>query len=98
MSNLIKIDELLLAQHANLAADDECYFLLEYIAHSRLDSSAGNQLIRNFKKSLDKKDKPEWMYKTLAILEIGQTLSAGLGSIIDFAATTLIPIPPSKIR
>ena len=98
MSPLLKIDEQLLPDHGSLSPDDECYFLLNYIAHSNPDHSLGNTFIRNLKKKMDRKGKWEWPYKEWTIQQSAAALAAAIPAIVDFTTTTFIPIPPSKIR
>jgi hypothetical protein len=98
MSNLVKIDELVVEQHSSLLASDECYYLLEYTARQPSSYSRGNNLIRNLKKPMDRKGRPEWKYKGAAIRTIAQELQSALPAVIDFDCTTIIPIPPSKIK
>ena len=98
MSNLVKIDELIIGQHWSLSQTDECYYLLEYTARQRPPLSRGNDLIMNLKKPMDRKGRPEWRYKEWAINEIARELRSSLSVVIDFPSTTIIPIPPSKIR
>ena len=50
---LTKIDDLARPDHFYLTADDECYFLGEYTARKGFAFSPTNQLILNFKKSMD---------------------------------------------
>jgi hypothetical protein len=98
MSNLVRIDELLISEHGSLSLLDECYYLLEYTAREGYGHSTGNDLIQNLKKPMDRRGRPEWKWKTLAIQKIAQELTPALPVVINFATTTIIPIPPSKIR
>lgn len=95
MSGLKKIEGSMLRQHSSLSAADECYFLFEYISK---EDSFENLLIRDLKKPVDRRDKLEWPYKSLAINDIAREVAAGLPEIVDFDTTTLIPVPPSKTR
>jgi hypothetical protein len=98
MSTLVKIDELLMGEHGSLTRSDECYYLFEYTARSGYSHSKSNDLIQNCKKPMDRKGRPEWKWKTWAIREIAEELRPALPAVIDFATTTIVPIPPSKIR
>jgi hypothetical protein len=98
MSNLVKIDELVIGEHASLSPKDECYYLFEYTSREKAAFSRGNRLIINLKKPMDRLDRPEWRYKGQAINEIAQELQLAFPSVIDFSESTIIPIPPSKIR
>ncbi len=94
---LTKIDDLTRPDHAYLGAEDECYFLGEYTARRGYAFSATNQLILNFKKSMDRRGKPEWKFKTRAIRTAAEALQTAL---IDKARETLtfVPVPPSKAK
>ncbi len=94
---LTKIDDLTRPDHFYLAADDACYFLGEYTARKGYAFSATNQLILNFKKSLDKRGTPQWKYKERAIDLAAAAFRAALtGELLS--RITLVPIPPSKAR
>ena len=103
MPALIKIGHHLLPEHGSLSSDDECYFLLNYTAHSNAAHSNAahsldNTFIRNLKKKMDRKGKFEWPYKEWSIQQVAAALAAALPALVDFSTTTFIPIPPSKIR
>jgi hypothetical protein len=94
---LTKIDDLARPDHFYLTPDDECYFLGEYTARKGYAFSATNQLILNFKKSMDKRATAQWRYKEKAIAEAAAAFRAALNKeLLDIA--TLVPIPPSKTR
>jgi hypothetical protein len=98
MPALNKIGNHLLSEHASLSMDDDCYFLLEYTAHTDSTHSLGNTFIRNLKKKMDRKGKFEWPYKEWTIQQVAAALAAAIPSLVDFTNTTFVPIPPSKIR
>jgi hypothetical protein len=98
MSSLLKIDELIRDQHYHLLPEDECYYLMEYTAHKTWGYSPANNLIYNCKKKMDQRGRPGWGYKAQAIHTIGALLKGALPSVIDFSKTTLVPLPPSKIK
>lgn len=90
-----KLDELHLPDHCYLTSEDVVYFLREYTPRAGYAYSATNQLILNFKKTMDRKGKAEWQYKEKAINQI----TAEIGSNVKIEwlqLATLIPIPPSK--
>ena len=94
---LTKIDDLARPDHSYLTPADECYFLGEYTARKGYAFSATNQLILNFKKSMDKRATVQWRYKERAIEEAAAAFRAALNSEwLDGA--TLVPIPPSKSK
>jgi hypothetical protein len=94
---LTKIDDLARPDHFYLTPADECYFLGEYTARKGYAFSATNQLILNFKKSMDKRNTPQWRYKERAIDEAAAAFRAALNE--EWLETaTLVPIPPSKSK
>jgi predicted amidophosphoribosyltransferase len=96
MYRLQKIDELLLPAHQYLTPEDECYFFMTY---TRLDQgyTAENDLILNFKKGMDRKNKPEWRYKVYAIHEISNLFVESM-RLSNEAQTIFVPIPPSWMK
>ena len=90
-----KVDELTRSDHWYLTANDKCFFIGEYTARQGYAYSETNQLILNFKKTMDRRNRPEWKYKGQAI----QRVAGVLRSAIDKAMLdriTFVPIPPSK--
>jgi hypothetical protein len=92
---LTEIDDLTRPDHYHLNAGDKCLFLGEYTARKGFSFSATNQLVLNFKKSVDRRGRPEWQHKERAIREVGQAF-AGAFKAAWLASVTLVPIPPSK--
>ena len=97
MLRLSKVDELHLSDHCYLTSSDECLFLREYIPHVGYSGGETNSLISNFKKGLDRRGQPGWLYKGRAIRQIAQELVSTLNSEW-LKIATLIPIPPSKSK
>jgi hypothetical protein len=94
---LTKIDALTLGDHSYLTGDDTCYFLGEYTARKGYAFSATNNLVLNFKKSLEKRGRPEWQYKDRAIFTAAAAMRGALNAEwLNMA--TLVPIPPSKAK
>jgi len=94
---LTQIDELMLPDHVYLNDEDTCYFLGEYTARQGYGYSATNQLIFNFKKPMDRRDRPEWRYKEIAIRQAARAFRNALNpAFIDYA--TFVPVPPSKAK
>jgi hypothetical protein len=93
--HLTEIDDLTRPDHYHLNAGDACLFLGEYTARKGFSFSATNQLVLNFKKSVDRRGRPEWQHKERAIRETGQAF-AGAIQAAWLASATLVPIPPSK--
>jgi hypothetical protein len=75
-----------------LRPGDECYYAREYVSHGNWDASEANQLIRNFKKTNDRRGRPEWRYKTQAIHQFATELA----QIVNYGI--LCAIPSSKRR
>jgi hypothetical protein len=93
--HLTEIDDLTRPDHYHLSASDTCLFLGEYTARKGFSFSATNQLVLNFKKSVDRRGRPEWQHKERAIREVGEAF-AGAIKAAWLAGVTLVPIPPSK--
>jgi predicted amidophosphoribosyltransferase len=70
-------------------------FLGEYTARKGFSFSATNQLVLNFKKSVDRRGRPEWQHKERAIREVGQAFAVAVEAEW-LASATLVPMPPSK--
>jgi len=94
---LTKVDSLTISDHSYLDNDDECFYLGEYTARAGFSFSATNNLIQNLKKPLDRKERPEWRYKNLAIQEAGIALRGAIGEGMIRSATW-VPMPPSKAK
>ena len=92
---LTRIDELTRGDHWYLGEADECYCLGEYTARKGFAFSETNQLIANFKKSVERRGRPDWKYKGAAIRTAGSAFRAAL-SEAWLARATLVPVPPSK--
>lgn len=94
---LRKIDALERPDHYYLTESDDCYYLMEYTSGRGYEYSKTNQLISNFKKTMDRKGRAEWKYKTRAIREAsGYFQNVFDGDYLE--EVTLVPIPPSKAK
>lgn len=92
-----EIDDLTRPDHWHLTPEDRCFFLEEYTARAGYAFSETNSLILNFKKSPEKRGRPEWRYKEEAIRKVAGMFRNALSR--DWLATvTLVPIPPSKAK
>ena len=94
---LTEIDDLTRPDHSYLELSDRCYFLGEYTARKGFSFSATNNLIHNFKKTVDRRGRPEWPYKAQAI----QNAAAALREAFlpeGLSVLTLVPVPPSKAK
>ncbi len=90
-----KIDDLTRAHHVHLTKTDECFFLGEYTAYKGYQYSETNDLIFNFKKSVEHKGTSQWQYKINAIQVVAAAFREGLNPE-KLNLLTFIPIPPSK--
>ena len=92
-----KVDELALCDHYYLSEDDVCYYIGEYTAKGGFAYSDTNSLVLNFKKDPDRKGRPEWRYKGLAIQRVAATFREALGEG-PLRSMTFVPIPPSSAK
>lgn len=94
---LTKIDDLTRPDHSYLSATDDCYFLGEYTARQGFAFSAANNLILNFKKSVNRRGTAQWQWKERAIQQAAGAFRAALNDeFLNIA--TLVPVPPSKAK
>lgn len=93
----IQIDESLRSDHYYLEEDDVCFCLGEYQSGGGFHASDVNRLISNFKKPVDRKNRPEYRYKEQAIDEVSERLRSSLNKD-QFPHCTFVPIPPSKCK
>lgn len=91
-----KVDELTRPDHVWLGEADRCFFLGEYTAGQGFQYSATNSLVLNFKKGLDKRQKPEWKYKEQAVEQVAGAFRGALGA--NPPRWVFVPVPPSKAR
>lgn len=77
-----------------LGDDDSCYYARDYISEGGYQASETNNLINNFKKSPDKRGRPEWRYKELAI----QRFASEIAEISNIAVFYVTCVPSSKAR
>lgn len=92
---LLEIDDLVRGDHFYLEEGDLCFYWGEYSARMGYGYSETNSLIFNFKKSLKRRDHPDWPYKGKAI-DLIATSFRKIFSEDMFSNMTLIPVPPSK--
>lgn len=94
-NRLTKVDDLTRRDHAYLTAVDACYFIGEYTARQGYSYSPTNDLILNFKKSVDRRHRPEWQYKERAMQVVAAAFRFALApEALDHL--TFVPIPPSR--
>jgi hypothetical protein len=94
-SRVVQLDALALPAHYYLDAADVCYFAGEYTAGAGHAFSETNQLILNFKKSVEKRGSAQWQYKERAIEQAAALLR---GAIRKDLKITFVPVPPSKAK
>lgn len=93
---LSRIDDLTRPDHTYLQSDDDCLYLGDYTARQPYSFSATNQLIWNFKKSMDQQGQQGWHYKAEAIQEAATAFRVAMQADLDM--WTFVPIPPSKAK
>ncbi|MBZ2206535.1 hypothetical protein [Massilia soli] len=97
--HLLKIDPSNIGDHHYLGPEHECFFFYEYAARQGYAFSEGNQLVSNIKKSVLRRGQPEYRYKERAIASAGNLLHRVLSAAAPLLpTTTVVPIPPSKVR
>lgn len=100
--SLVKVDRLIRPQHALLEEDDDCFFFGDYTARKGCNYSSTNQLIFNFKKSVERRGRPEYIYKARAIQQVASQFRQALAGTAEqqqsLRAYTLVPMPPSKAK
>ncbi|ADU99444.1 hypothetical protein [Alicycliphilus denitrificans] len=94
---VIRIDGSILAEHYYLAPDDECYCLGEYQPGGGYGAGPVNNLISNFKKSVDRKGRSEYVYKERAIAQVASYVGQVLKPEV-LERFTVVPVPPSKAK
>ena len=94
---LTEIDALTRPDHAYLSPEDRCVYFGEYSARAGYAAGPTNQLIHNFKKSVDRRGRPEWRYKERSITEAAVAFAAAIDNAYA-AEATLVPMPPSKAK
>lgn len=105
MSNIFsQLTEEQRGQHSYFPAGVECAYWGEFTPHKYTggklaDFSPTNRLISNLKKKMDRRDKPDFRYKSQAIMQCAGALIRGLdwNGIVQ-GRITFIPIPPSRAR
>jgi hypothetical protein len=73
-----------------LAPEDlaRCYYARDYTSGGGFGVSEANSLVLNFKKSIDRKLRPEWHYRTQAVRQFARELDTLIGAGV---AVTAIP-------
>ena len=97
-NRLQKIDSLSRWNYHHLDEDDTVYYLGDYIPREGYSASATNQFIKNFKKPLSKRGRPEWPWKSRAIDLFAKAIVALIGEEAIRERITFVPTPPSRAR
>lgn len=98
MRQLVKMDEAALNMHSALTWTDDCYYLLDFTPRKRYGFHPDNDLIKNFKRRPDRSGFIALKRKEWATREIAYLLRSALAGVVDFAHSTIVPVPPSKVR
>jgi hypothetical protein len=94
---LVKIDDSTLQDHYYLTPQDNCYYFGEYTARAGHAFSDTNQLIMNFKKSVETRGTSQWRHKEMAIRTVAELIAASVvPTEVANRTVTFVPIPPSK--
>ena len=99
---LKKIDLNIHQGHSCLTPEDECYFFSEYTAYGGYKKSEANQLILNFKKTVNRKAPPKrgFKYKAEAIETVASDLNNYFRRVPPNSSQgvsyLIVPVPPSK--
>jgi len=96
MCELREIRGPIISDHHCLSEKDRCFFLGEYTTKKGAKFSEMNQLILNFKKGVDRREKEDWKYKEEAINDIALMFWRAAGHLLKNAV--LVPTPPSKSK
>ena len=75
--------------------NDEIYYAREYISGRNYEASYANNLRSNFKKPVERRNRPEWKYKIDAIKKFAHELSCLLDDASDYVFAA---IPSSKCK
>lgn len=99
---LKRADELIKSNHPFLRMDDEVYFLGEYTVGALSEHSKINRLIINYKKPVERKYQPDWVYKGQAIEQAAELFRTSIFNTLDLSdralQATLVPVPPSMAK
>ena len=99
---LKQIDEFLVLSYPFLSHEDELYYLGEFTPRELASYSDSNRLILNYKKSIDRKDYPDWIYKEQAIKQAAslfhRSISQTSAVFKRMNQALLVPIPPSEAQ
>ena len=95
---LQKIDELYLPQHPCLTSADDCYFFLTYTVRMGYTYSEHNKFVINYKKPMDRREKPEWRYKEQAIRDAAKLVEVAVSSEVFPMGSVFVPMPPSTLK
>jgi hypothetical protein len=99
MRDLVKVDIAVKHEHTALHwPDDECYYLFDFYPGRRYGFDPDNDLVKNFKRRVDRSAGPALRRKARAMLDVANLLRPAFAALFDFATTTFVPVPPSAMR
>ena len=81
--------------HPHIKTTDQCLYFREYLSKKGYKGGQTNSLIKNFKKSPDKKQTHQWPHRTRAIKTFSKELEI-LFNLILTATITAIPTSTAK--
>lgn len=79
--------------HTFIVEGDQCYYFGEYVKGADPTTSVANDLIYNFKMSVEHRTTPRWFYKTQAVQAVGSGLAR-----LPADGYCYVPVPPSEAR
>lgn len=94
---LLQIDATTRGDHVYLRPEDYCLYIGDYTARGGFGCSPINDLVLNFKKSVSRRGRAEYVHKERAIEKVGRYFRDSFAPDA-FRQVTFIPIPPSKAR
>lgn len=94
-NKLRTIGEIERPDHYYLGPDDQCAFFGEYTARKEWSHSTTNSIIKNLKKTPDKRGTAQWRYKEQEIARVAALIRSNLAPAA-IHNLTFVPAPPSK--
>lgn len=83
--------------HSYLDSSDVIFYFEEFTSEGGFVGK-GNSIIKNVRKSIDKKGTDEWHHKERAIVAVAHSIATEMNNNKVQGKVCWIPIPPSKIR
>lgn len=95
-SSFTEIDNLIVGDHHWIELEDNCRYFGEYVPGAGYDPPFNNHIL-NFKKSPERRGRPEWPHKRKAIVAMARMMRSGLGDHPP-DGVAFVPVPPSRAR